>query len=460
MANKKRRKTLGKRGMSLFLAVLMLFGMLQSTALAAGTPANQQQVVDAGGSKSDKHVTVSKTLEGTDKENYFDITLTVKTTTSAEQIINTLDTDVVIVMDISNTMNSEGRYAAAVSAAKKFIEDLQTAAKGLPTGVDLRVGFVAFNTDGHKIMNLKEVSKVKFKADIQNNTDKIIGGTGYASNGTRFTNIEGGLQAAQDMFKNSATRDKKIVFISDGFPTTWSKDNGSTKGVVPIDHKGLMNAYGGGKVSQGYWEGTNYSETGARQAAAKAAELHRAGVDIYPVGIVLGNQTIKGYVNARPDLVEIPSGWNKKWSFNDSSKDGFTTWLKNSIGNVKQYWGASNASDLGKVFKEILDDIDEKVTDVQASWVANDPMGSVGGVAIDFMGFYNKDGKYTGAQKLTGSWAENAEDTADVKTVSGVETIRWNLLSSGYTTKKENNVTTYTYSVKYRVRLANEIAAS
>ena len=47
--------------------------------------------------------------------------------------------------------------------------------------------------------------------------------------------------------------------------------------------------------------GTSYSETGARQATAKATALKNAGVEIYSVGVALGDQTIKGYVNQNLD---------------------------------------------------------------------------------------------------------------------------------------------------------------
>ena len=72
---------------AMVLAISMLMSMMSFTASAEGEPpASQKQVVSVGGESSDAHVKVSKTIEGTDYENVFDITLTVETETELEAV--------------------------------------------------------------------------------------------------------------------------------------------------------------------------------------------------------------------------------------------------------------------------------------------------------------------------------------------------------------------------------------
>lgn len=57
---------------------------------------------------------MSKTIAGTDLENVFDITLQVRTPRTISEVIKEPDMAVVIVMDISNTMNSQLRRQHAL----------------------------------------------------------------------------------------------------------------------------------------------------------------------------------------------------------------------------------------------------------------------------------------------------------------------------------------------------------
>ena len=99
---------------------------------------------------------VSKTIAGTELENVFDITLTVDTPTKISQFYTEPDMAVVIVMDISNTMNSEfggdknTRYTAAMKAAEDFLDKFAENSNGIS-----KIGYVAFNTDAHMIFDLK-----------------------------------------------------------------------------------------------------------------------------------------------------------------------------------------------------------------------------------------------------------------------------------------------------------------
>ncbi len=86
---------------------------------------------------------------------------------------------------------------------------------------------------------------------------------------------------------------------------------------------------------------------------------------------------------------------------------------------------------------------------------------------VEFIGLYDKNNnlnatanKQTGKIQLSGSHAEKGENTASFADTE--QSIRWDLKNSGYTVVKTNSggstTTTYTYTLKYRVRLKNETA--
>ena len=106
----------------------MLTAMLPASVWAAGkagaatdTAAEQQsqkQIVQPGGSSGsleEDGVEISKTITPTGNENVFDIDLQVKTTQDISEIYGTPDAAVVIVMDISNTMNEKFPQGSSTS---------------------------------------------------------------------------------------------------------------------------------------------------------------------------------------------------------------------------------------------------------------------------------------------------------------------------------------------------------
>lgn len=100
-------------------------------------PSDSQVRQRGGETASDKGdgVKISKTIQGTEVENVFDITLTVKTPTEASVFFEEPDIAVVIVMDISNTMNSNfggtTRYGAAMDARASLLILLQPTIRDL-----------------------------------------------------------------------------------------------------------------------------------------------------------------------------------------------------------------------------------------------------------------------------------------------------------------------------------------
>lgn len=154
---------------------------VQSGAARAVAQSNQpsdQQVVECGGSNENTGdgVKVSKTIAGTALENVFDITLTVETPTEISRFYTEPDMAVVIVMDISNTMNSKfgdsTRYKAAMEAAEDFLDKFAASSDGIS-----RIGYVAFNTNAHKIFDLQSCRNESEATSLKNTMRTVTGNT-------------------------------------------------------------------------------------------------------------------------------------------------------------------------------------------------------------------------------------------------------------------------------------------
>ena len=206
---------------------------------------NQRQIGNTGGESVGDGVKISKTISPSELENYFDITLKVQTTEIAKE----QDVDIVIVMDISRSMVENKvdngkitRLKSAVNAAEKFIKDFANYSSSVSSS--RKIGYVDFNTNAYEVFSLQNCNNQTKAEELINKmrtmtNDKVFG---YMENGvpsdtkqdkyfndenhTRFTNIEAGLQLANDMLKKSNSENKFIILLSDGFPTTYMNGNG------------------------------------------------------------------------------------------------------------------------------------------------------------------------------------------------------------------------------------------
>ena len=255
------------------------------------------QVTDKGGTNTydDGAVSVSKTISGTDLENVFDITLQVQTSMNVAEISKEPDMAVVIVMDISNTMNSNfggvTRYKAAMDAAEAFLDQF---AKSNSLGIS-KVGYVAFNTDAHEIFGLQPCSTDeqanKLKNTMRTQTGSIINAVGYKDSHSRFTNVEAGLAMASDMLNGVSNENKFIIFLSDGFPTTYIRSGYS--GYDPYDSSGRFYDH---VLKKPCSYGTSYSDEAAIRARNKAAAIKGSGTTIFSIGVDVAGQTIQEYI--------------------------------------------------------------------------------------------------------------------------------------------------------------------
>ncbi len=459
------------------------------------TRASNVQIDNWGGevdTASTDSVYVSKTIEGTDIENVFDITLRVNTVTSIQELQKEPDMAVVVVMDISNTMTREfgstTRYAAAVTAAEHFIDNFADENQGIS-----RLGFVAFNTHAHEIFPLSvcstDAQATSLKNSLRQKTGNIINAAGYANAWTRFTNIEAGLKRGWDMLKNAPNENKYIIFLSDGFPTTYI-DSGYN-GYDPNTSSGTIGANGTfyDSVQKKYCKyGTSYSDKAAIRARQMATQIKNAGATVFSIGIDIGGQTITNYVNQTAnqaqdkDQFSVVDRTGTTYELGDpGSANSFKNWLGGSATDKTKgigsgyYYDSTNLTGLEAAYNQIFAEIKKyNLETSQEKWVTYDPMPALENAAvhIDFLGFYDwrqnfghrdTNGNIVSAySSLTGNavdaglYPDTAENSATFDT--STQTIRWDLKNSAYYGIGTESSTYNVYQITYRVRLKNEDA--
>lgn len=509
---KKRHKIL-----ALLLTIIMV--VIPTINTFASHLDGYKQVANLGGcnSNSSDGVTVCKTISESNLENYFDITLSVETTSKIEEITKAQDLAVVLVMDISNTMNYEltsdqvggtdSRLNVAKSSVKNFISKFYDYSKN--SNAIRQIGLVTFNRDSKDVFTgLKDVSTT-----TRDTLDKKVTAiTAPTDVNIKWTNMESGLKRANDLLKTSNVKNKYIIFLTDGLPTTYIESG--YKGYTPL--KSDHTKYNEHRVGNFYnyekdvpigdkdWSGTNYSDLGARKAEVLAYNMKNNGIKIYSIGVgITGQYTmyhlqhndngshantvdtdtelnnynyttnatykVPRYYTVLPG-VDVPSkdantNVNVKNKYNNTSY--YKTWLSEYIGsdnlgtnenNRKYYYDSDNKKALENAYTKIFEDIKEITSqEINASWVVKDPMNASGQTNnIEFVGIYDDNLVLKDKIDIVN---DNESDTASYNKTK--DTILWDLKNSTRTeiTKEENGklVTYYRYEVKYRVRLENEL---
>ena len=207
------RKPVGKRALSLLMALVMSLSLVQITAFAVEEITNYR-VVEQGTEVSDNAglVTIKKTAtHKTDDQFDINLSLTVKKT--EETTVTNNPAHIVLVMDRSNSMEeNSGRFANARKAAKTFVSALL---KGNDTENDNgnRIAVVGFGT--------KADTGTAFSNDVEKLNGWIESATkAYKNSDDGGTNIQAGIHEAQRLLKNDGFTGKKIIVVfSDGMPT-------------------------------------------------------------------------------------------------------------------------------------------------------------------------------------------------------------------------------------------------
>lgn len=465
-----------KKTLYLFIALLMCLEPIKLIAEAN----NSNQIVNTGGETVGDGVKVSKTIEPTELENYFDITLKVQTKEEAKS----QDLAVVLVMDISNTMienkvdgNQKTRLRSAMDAGEYLINNFTK--NSLNSTAKRKIGYVAFNSNANQIFALQEckntetannlISSMKTQTkDLVKDIDNL--NYSYKNDHSRFTNIEAGLKMAYNMlYGNAETKNienKYVIVLSDGFPTTY--DQTDYKGYDTYDTTGRF--YDHVKNRKCLY-GTDYSEEGARRAQIQATKLKNSGTIIYAVGsgIDANAKTIDDYFNGhKNDSFSTIDRYDTNYAIGNTLND-FKRWLGGTGNTAKpgigsgysgHYFDATDTASLKVAYDKIFEDIKYLS---EASWVAEDPMNSNQSTikdVIDFMGLYDKSNDknklkdfITYDSSLT-DIENTSNNTANYNSTD--DKINWDLKKSKYQKETIGNTTYYNYEIKYRVRLKNE----
>ena len=214
-------------------------------------------------------VKINKTINGTDKENEFEITLDVAVKPSGDSALS-------LVLDVSGSMNTvvngttKTRLQILKENTKTLIENYATMGNG-----QRYLSIVIFGgvqSGGTWVGN----STVVFDwADVSNPTQMnaalaVI--DSLTANGGTFT--QGGLALARNLFELPLVvgiENKALILFTDGNPTHWSETNTtSTSSFIGLNGTGVEN--------------TINVDTGRSLAEAVALEIKAMGIDLYTLG--------------------------------------------------------------------------------------------------------------------------------------------------------------------------------
>lgn len=238
------RKPVGKRALSLFMALVMSLSLVQITAFAAETGSEDQimpryYLVDAKGNiqtengldvtttnpgRTEGGYTLSKTIEATSVENQFNITLQVETT----QTVTTSDAAVQLVIDTSGSMEGSRlrNTKNAINGTKDkkgFLDNLLDGNKG---GGKIWVSVVEFASGAYTVCDWADIRTSKGLQDVKKAVKDLEAGGG--------TNLEAGLMLARNRLKMDTVTNagKYTVLLTDGEPT-WRciEDSDSVKDI-------------------------------------------------------------------------------------------------------------------------------------------------------------------------------------------------------------------------------------
>ena len=426
----------------------------------------------------------------------------VTTTSKIDEIAIVPDVAVVLVIDTSKTMKdnklgTETRMEVAKNSAKNFIDNFYKYSSDAKSKPAVRqVGVVTFATDAKTVVSMQECETTAQQETIKDEITKITAQTGEK---TQWTNMEAGLSAAQTLLSSESVKNVKnkyIIFLTDGLPTTYSKKVGGTTGYYPVTavyeprpDKTVIGKFYNAQRRLFATGGTDYSDLGARRAEEKALAIRNSGTTIYSIGVGISTQpTMYKLLTDDYNVVDTDTEKNN-WNYygntspykvaryyailpgvtDPSSKIASSTtvankyknrtyykkWLGDYIasGYNNYYYDSDNKTALENAYANIFKEITEKLEkEAKATWVAEDPVGADNVTPnIQFLGLYDNIGKL---QDLLNANGTNQNDTVTYTN----NKISWDLKVSKVDREyiDDNDVKHYEYSIKYRIRLENE----
>ena len=238
-----------KRVLSVLLTLVMILGLLPTSVFAY----EQDQVVSNGQevTEADGRVVHSKMINQTG-ENKFEITLTAKTKEEIQEQVVSQDAAVVLVLDVSNSMDDEVKGSQKITQAKAAAKDfVDSFVKDAGEGSRM-VSIVEFGANAKTVSDWTEANgnagavkdsidevEIKFDYTVRCNKnylhrhgwDWYRGAHDMTVKDDGGTNIEGGLRLANNLLKSSAVADIEntyVVLLTDGVPTYHVSDGDET----------------------------------------------------------------------------------------------------------------------------------------------------------------------------------------------------------------------------------------
>ena len=445
MANKTRLKHMGKRGLSFFLALVMCISLVQITAFAEGeTPVEEQAQKQIQGGTNPVYyeydesigdfkeepvnndtntsaggkVEVSKKISATGVENEFKIELEVSTKQKVEHTEASPDSAVVLVIDVSRSMDN-GRLTKAKRAAMKFAENYAKDANGAKRMITL----VAFSKDAETKYSWVDAttldfSKDMFGADYQkdwhgNYKNPLLQAINQLS-AKGGTNTEGGFQLAYNLLnepktnpesKISGIKNTYVVALTDGKPSNYIVNNSdSLEKIIGAELK--------------------HDEEDNKKVNVPAANVAKK------ITGVTGN----GPNDNPAKLYTICYGASNDYIYDKNNDNGkrvtVSAWLT-SI--ATQNFDNEDSDDVTIAFDKII----KTIKSLTEAWVVTDPMGS------DLILF---------DQEKSDVAVDNPAAVKNYDTAT--KTLYWNLKNAvvDEVTGSGDN-TTYTYKMEYYVTL-------
>lgn len=143
--------------------------------------------------------------------------------------------------------------------------------------------------------------------------------------------------------------------MSDGFPTTYIDIESDYNGYDTYDSNGTI--FRDRVRNKPCVHGVSYSDEAAIRARKMASSIKSDGtVKVYSVGIDIGGQTIKQYVNQtnNSSYFSVVDRYSTSYEIGSAdSANSYKNWLKNSIGSG-YYYDSTNFSGLNDAFNKYL----------------------------------------------------------------------------------------------------------
>ena len=347
-----------KKFLALVLTLAMVLSLVPVTALATGTTQPNIQNPDPAKS-TDGYVELEKTaaaVEGSD--NTFNITLKA-TVRNGKQEGPKTSTAAVLVIDRSGSMEGD-----RINSAQEAAKDFANVVLGKGANPQNRIAVVSYADEAER------------NIDLSSDLDSVKNAINFSAKGG--TNIQAGIKAARDILENSTANNKVILVLSDGEPTYsfqavgTATQTGCYIGPATGEHwdwSGIIDSDSvkitGFNYEYTVGNGKSYTNTGE-------AELHVNCKDN-----ILETKYYKVYENhGQPTIQEASYAKNAGYEIysiylgNDTDTNAVST-MKGIATDNDHYKLAKDASELGKLFKGIADDIILSVT----PGMVTDPMG-------------------------------------------------------------------------------------